>query len=408
MAILTAIRASVYLCLLIGFYAYHLFEGLEIVKGKGKNRIFLVLLAFVFAMSQWVGYVPLFMLLIVLISELFVCFYNDEPFRLVWHVVLPPAAILFMGSLSQTAETGTLLLIAMLLTVFISLSHKRGYLKWENGLSVTAIYLVLAIVDVMISLFGGVMFHTQAFVIGWHFGIALLAMLTFMLLEMTLRSYERGFLNNSKELREQLLGQQYDEIQSIYLNMRGWRHDYHNHIQVLKATLEEGAYEHARRYLDTIEDELRRVDTYVKSGNVMADAILNSKLTLAERKEIVFNCDAFLPDQLFITDVDLCTILGNVLDNAIESCEKLKVSERFIRIYIALNKEQLYVSVQNASLEEIDFDQKHYISKKKGNHGLGMKRVAAVVDKWQGYLSLNQQPGVFATEIMIPLPDEMI
>jgi sensor histidine kinase regulating citrate/malate metabolism len=224
----------------------------------------------------------------------------------------------------------------------------------------------------------------------------------FWLLELTLSKYEKGFLISTKELREQMLSQQYEEIQAVYLNMRGWRHDYHNHIQVLKANLDQEQLENARTYLNAIEDELRRVDTFIKSGNVMADAILNSKLTLAQQKKIAITCDAFLPEELFIHDIDLCTILGNVLDNAIESCEKLSEQDRFIRVYIALQKEQLYISIQNASVQEIDFEQKNYISTKRGNHGLGMKRVAAVVNKWEGYFHLCQEPGVFATEIMIP------
>lgn len=87
----------------------------------------------------------------------------------------------------------------------------------------------------------------------------------------------------------------------------------------------------------------------MKWGNMMTDAILNSKITMALKQKIDLNCDAFLPEKLFITDTDLCTLLGNILDNALESCEKLPEEKRFIRIYLAMVKEEFYLSVQNAS-----------------------------------------------------------
>ena len=155
-------------------------------------------------------------------------------------------------------------------------------------------------------------------------------------------------------------------------------------------------------YLNEIETELNRVDLFVRSGNLMADAILNSKITRAVEKGIRVNCDAALEEDLFLSDMDLCIILGNVLDNAIESCEKIEVEKRFLRIYMAIMKEQLYISVQNAAPEILNFEERNYISTKRGNHGLGMKRVAAVVEKREGFLNLNNEAGIFGTEIMIP------
>ena len=66
-------------------------------------------------------------------------------------------------------------------------------------------------------------------------------------------------------------------------------------------------------------------------------------------------------------------------------------------------KHQLYLSVQNSAKEELDFDERNYISKKRGNHGLGMKRVKVLVDQYQGFLNLQNQPGIFAAEVLLPL-----
>lgn len=203
--------------------------------------------------------------------------------------------------------------------------------------------------------------------------------------------------------QNELVDRHYAEVETMYRKMRGWRHDYHNHMQVMKAKLSLGDLDGMGAYLDQLERELDRVDTLVKSGNLMTDAILNSKLTLARRNNIRVNCRAKLPERLPMEDVDLCVILGNLLDNAIEACQKVEEDSRTLRLYMAVNKGQFYLSLQNSAPQEPDFDARHYITSKRGNHGLGMKRVKAAVDKYQGYLNLANEPGIFAAEVTMPL-----
>lgn len=213
----------------------------------------------------------------------------------------------------------------------------------------------------------------------------------------------RGFESSAERFQQEVLSRQYDEIRAIYLDMRGWRHDYHNHLQVMKAELAAAQLAELSAYLDELEADLDRVDTYVKSGNLMVDAILNSKLSLAERDGVAVTCKARVPDALTVDDVDLCVILGNLLDNAIEACAALPADGRWLRVYVAARGSQLYASIQNSAVEDPSFNQRNYISEKRGNHGLGMKRVAAVVEKYEGFLNLANEPGVFAAEVSLPL-----
>lgn len=215
--------------------------------------------------------------------------------------------------------------------------------------------------------------------------------------------FRRGFASSTERFQQEVLARQYDEIRGIYLDMRGWRHDYHNHLQVMKAELAAGQLDELERYLDELERDLDRVDAYVKFGNLMFDAILNSKLSLAERGGVDVTCKVVVPDELSVDNVDLCVILGNLLDNALESCEKVEPGQRWLRVYVAARGAQLYASVQNAAVEDPSFVARHYITEKRGNHGLGMKRVAAVVDKYDGYLNLANEPGIFAAEVSLPL-----
>ena len=216
----------------------------------------------------------------------------------------------------------------------------------------------------------------------------------------------RGRRNEKRwyEYEDKLAASQFEEMNRLYMTMRGWRHDYHNHMQKIRAHLALGEYAEAQSYIDLMETELDAVDIRYRTGNTGVDAMLNSKLTLAEQKGIRIRCDAELPKELFCNPVDLCVLLGNLIDNAIEACEKMEPdSDRSIRIYLCVNKKQLYLSVSNATGEVIRRLDKEYITNKRGNHGNGLHRIDKVVEKHKGFINRQNEPGVFATEIMLPL-----
>ena len=153
------------------------------------------------------------------------------------------------------------------------------------------------------------------------------------------------------DFQDSVLKKQRDEVQNIYQTMRAWRHDYHNHMQSIKAMLEMGKKEELSEYLDNLEKDLDSIDIAIRTGNVGLDAILSSKVSIARKNNIEVNCTAKVPADLKISDVHLCAIVGNLMDNAIEACEKIAAgtAPKFIRVYIGLFKSQLYISVTNST-----------------------------------------------------------
>ena len=264
------------------------------------------------------------------------------------------------------------------------------FLKEERIFSTIVILLYLGI------LFLGV--YYDGFIAG---GIAALI---FILLEYLLQRIMKREEDKTIIYQNKLMKQQMDEIENIYMTMRGWRHDYHNHLQSLKGFLSLNKVEQMKDYLNELETDLDSIDTLYHSGNLQLDSILNAKLAIAEKGQIRIHCDASIPPQLHVSDLDLCVILGNLLDNAIESCRKIKdPDERFIRVYIGILKKQLYISITNATSETVKQRTDHYFTTKRGDHGHGLKRVDQVVKKYDGYLNRQNEPGVFATEIVLPL-----
>lgn len=201
-----------------------------------------------------------------------------------------------------------------------------------------------------------------------------------------------------------LLEKHYNEVENMYKKMRGWRHDYKNHIATMKIHLKQGNYDFLANYLNELSDDLETVDAVLKTGNVMVDAILNSKISLAVSQGIKVDAVATVPKKIRISDTDICVVIGNLLDNAIEACCKIPDEEkRFIRIYIGMFKKQLYISVSNSVGEKLNKKGKTYFSTKDENHGFGLKRVDFIVEKYGGFLNRQDETDVFATEIMICL-----
>ena len=193
------------------------------------------------------------------------------------------------------------------------------------------------------------------------------------------------------------------EVEHIYTQMRGWRHDYHNHIQTLKAYHALGQNKKIEGYLNELETDLAEVDTLIKSGNVMVDAIINSKLSLAAARGISINAKAIVPSNILVSEIDLCIIVGNLLDNAIEGCMKAAAGGRFIRVYMDLKRRNLYLSVTNSYGGNITKQNGKYITNKGENHGFGMMRVDRIVDKYGGFINRNNEEDVFTVELMLPL-----
>jgi two-component system sensor histidine kinase AgrC len=193
------------------------------------------------------------------------------------------------------------------------------------------------------------------------------------------------------------------EVESMYNQMRAWRHDFRNHIGAMKSYAAQGDLAAVQRYLDELDGELGSVEPAVRTGNRMADAILNSKISLAKAKGIAVRADAHIPIELTTEELDLCAVIGNLFDNAIEASLALPEGERMIRVYMDIKGEQLYLSMTNFTAQGKRRKAGGRFSSTKGQgHGYGLRRIDAIVEKYGGYCSRNSEEGAFTTEILLP------
>ena len=183
--------------------------------------------------------------------------------------------------------------------------------------------------------------------------------------------------------QQELIETHYREVDNMYRQIRGWRHDYRNHIQTMKAYAAAGDWDAIRNYLDLLDTDLQTVDTVIKSIEVVADA--------------------HIPVRLKSSEIDLCCILGNLFDNAIEASMKLPEDKRLIRVYMDMKNTQLYISFTNFTAgKKMQKEGGLFRSTKSEGHGFGLVRIDAIVERLDGYISRNSEDGAFTTEILLP------
>lgn len=196
-----------------------------------------------------------------------------------------------------------------------------------------------------------------------------------------------------------------DEVRSIHKEMRGYKHDFHNHLQTLKGYIEAGESERALKYIEELDYGVMNTDTLLKTGNVSVDVILSAKIAKAKSKGINVTVKANLPDNLNVTDVELSIVIGNLLDNAIEACTASTDKEPFIRVYLVMKSNMLYFSMLNSSGDKLKKDGSLFNSKKGGFHGFGLRRAESIIEKHGGWIKYNSEDGAFSSEFLVPAID---
>lgn len=186
--------------------------------------------------------------------------------------------------------------------------------------------------------------------------------------------------------------QHLNEVRSIHSEMRGYKHDFHHHLQALKGQLEAGEVERAIAYIEELDHQLMNVDTLLKTGNVSLDAVLSAKIAQAKAENIAVDVKANVPDSLTITDV---------VDNAIDSC-RLSSGKRFIRIYMSMKGKMLYFSMLNSAGMKKKKIGTLFSSNKEGMHGFGLHRAETIIEEHGGWCKYNSEDGAFSSEFLVP------
>lgn len=194
----------------------------------------------------------------------------------------------------------------------------------------------------------------------------------------------------------------YEKLEKLNSDMRTFRHDYINHLSSINALIGEGCYSDAQNYIDKLTESTHRNEAIFRTGNRLADAILTDKSeNCKDFADIEF--DGCITDK--IGNSDICIILANALDNAVEACKKCP--ERG-RITIAAQIRQGYwtMTMRNPTVSA-DYDGIMKTSKEdEKNHGFGLLSIEQAVKKYDGTMSVSINDGMFEMSVVLKIPDE--
>lgn len=208
-------------------------------------------------------------------------------------------------------------------------------------------------------------------------------------------------------LQRGILAQEnYENLRSQNEAIAALQHDLRHHITVLRSLCQKGDPERVSAYLDTIGAWNTAPGDYTVHPAV--NGILTAMLARGERLGIQSKVQVKLPGQLSIPDSDLCALLMNLLENAIDANEKVpEGAERWMKIVIHIRGDYLYIGVENARSRPVDFDPEageFRSTKESGIHGYGLKSARAIARKYDSELRLEALDGCFSASTALLLP----
>ncbi len=216
--------------------------------------------------------------------------------------------------------------------------------------------------------------------------------------------------NTEKELARMksdeamMLEREYTSLSRSYESNAKLFHDFRNHCGMLKNFLTKGKTDEAIAYLDELVGESSTFKACVWTGDETVDYLISIKKALAEEKGIAFEAEVEFPRNTNIKSSDLCAILGNLLDNAIEACVKVaEPSDRKIRLVIRRIRQMMVIKLENTyARAPIVKDGEIKTSKTDGGlHGWGIKSAGTAAEKYDGTINSSCDDKLFTTVVTL-------
>lgn len=202
--------------------------------------------------------------------------------------------------------------------------------------------------------------------------------------------------------------QRLEETESFYGSIRKVRHEMKNHMTNIKGLVESEEYGEVNVYIRKLDETIQELEYRYTTGNPVTDVIINDKWRRAEKSGIHFEVDFHYTEQIPVFDIGI--ILNNLLDNAIEACEKVDMQQRYIRLTLKKKRRFLFFEIENSFNGRVNMTESDGIPEtmKQTNlpvlltdHGIGLKNVKEIAERYFGDLDIKVKGNVFKVTVML-------
>ena len=220
-------------------------------------------------------------------------------------------------------------------------------------------------------------------------------------------SLEYRLLDRLAKQQYQMIEQQLSAFKEQYGQLVKMRHDMKNHSLCLAKLIKDKNVDEAAHYLDQLTLGAGQEDSMIHTGSIYADALLNPKYQQAVKLGIDISIQMSIPAKDKIAPVDICCLLSNALDNAIEACERGKKengSPGWIQMKSAVHGQYWVLEITNSIVKPASIHQGKFLSSKRiQSYGVGLQNIKSVVEQYHGVLNL-QNEDCFILSVMLPVP----
>ncbi|MCM1494450.1 MAG: GHKL domain-containing protein [Bacteroides sp.] len=239
-----------------------------------------------------------------------------------------------------------------------------------------------------------------------HLAICLITLLLICMAAGYILGMERLYTEQQRKEQYRFQVDSYKMLEEQYRQMERLRHDMKNHLLGLQGLWENQEWEKLGHYLGDMLSAGDITGREAVSGSKAVDAVLYRKRKQAEQAHIAWECEVQLSHDCKIAEFDICVLLGNILDNALEACEQLpEDTDRYIRLRLCTIKKYLLLEVKNSTdrknIGEIGYTQKE----SPEEHGFGLLNIYETAKKYNGVVNREIQGHEFEISVLLPFEE---
>lgn len=252
---------------------------------------------------------------------------------------------------------------------------------------------------------GEILRHEMLYFLAVGTGAILFSLLMLFIMRKMVEYHQKEISWKMKEKEYKNLFFYIKNIEDIINRLKAQRHDFNNFISTLYGLIHLGHYEQAKKYILTLTEEISVTNEMIDNENPIISALLSMKKEKAKAYQIAFDDQVYLPLKLPLNDIDITIILGNLIDNAIEACQKVEEIDRKIAVALDIQENMLIMKISNSKSSKDKFEKMQRFTNKSNqeDHGFGLFNVSQIIENYKGLLKVTDNGNEFRVNVAIPV-----